>query len=58
MRMGIGSVERRVLAAGIGLFLGVLAMPLFGEEYRIICEREGSGPSVVEVLQATGVEFP
>ncbi len=29
-------------------------MPLFGEEYRFICENGGAGLSVVDVLQATG----
>ena len=39
---------------GIGVILGVLAMPLFGQEYRFICENRGVGLSVVDVLQATG----
>ncbi len=54
MRMDNASVGRRVLAVGIGLVLGVLATPLFGEEYLFICENRGVGLSVVDVLQAFG----
>jgi len=49
-----------MLAAGVSLFLGVLATPLFGDgeasgdEYRFVCDIEGAGRSVVDVLLATG----
>ena len=49
-----------MLATIVGLFLGVLATPVFGdgeasgEEYRFICDNEGAGRSVVDVLLATG----
>jgi uncharacterized surface protein with fasciclin (FAS1) repeats len=43
-----------MLAAVVSLLLGILATPLFGDEYRFICEQEGAGRSAVDVLLATG----
>jgi uncharacterized surface protein with fasciclin (FAS1) repeats len=40
----------------VGLFFGFVATPVFAEEgaYRFVCEDDGAGLSVVDVLQATG----
>lgn len=43
-----------MLAAVVSLLLGILATPLFGDEYRFICEQEGAGRSAVNVFLATG----
>lgn len=60
MRIANGLIGKAVVSVGIGLFLGVLATPLIGDEvptgedYWFICENDGLGLDVVEVLQATG----
>ncbi len=41
-------------AAAASLILWILATPLFGDEYRFVCEHEGAGQSAVDVLLATG----
>lgn len=43
-----------MVAAAVGLILGILATPLFGDEYRFVCDNEGAGQSAVLVLLATG----
>jgi uncharacterized surface protein with fasciclin (FAS1) repeats len=55
-----GSVGRTIFAVGFGLFFGVFATVLFGGDrdgwqgYQFICDNDGVGLSVVDVLQATG----